>query len=400
MKRRVFLAVFIVIMLFILAFQPVYGQKAVPKTVKIGVMYEKTGPLAPTGTRFEWGMTKAVEQVNKDGGIYIKEYDKKLPIELVTADHQSREDRAVIMADYLNDQGVVALIGTTASLPTAASVYERNQLPALTVISGVDTPFTLDYKYLFSNSAKFSDLAKSAAALFRNLSDKPRKVALFEAQADPGVETCRPAEQEFKAVGIDTIRVKFSWLTKDMSSAIMEAKKAGADAVYGLAITPDAMLMIKQMKELDFNPKAMLIVEGPTSRSAWASLGKDGHFVYTFNNFHWTMKYPGLKELVVAYEAEKKEKPYDTVGIAWSCVQIVTDAIKRAGSLDRKKIRDAMAQTNMMTVIGPAKFKANGALDVQFVPITQVQNGQEVLVFPDSMAEKKPISPAPSWKQR
>jgi hypothetical protein len=74
--------------------------------------------------------------------------------------------------------------------------------------------------------------------------------------------------------------------------------------------------------------------------------------------------------------------------------------ITRAGSLDRKKIRDTMAQTNMMSVAGLAKFKANGALDVQYVPITQAQNGVEVIIFPDSMKGRRAAYPAPAWKQR
>jgi branched-chain amino acid transport system substrate-binding protein len=387
-------------LMFALAFQPAYGQKAAPKTIKIGALYEKTGPLATSGNRFGWGLKKAVEMINKDGGVFVKEYNKKIPIELVEADHQSKEDRAVTMAEYLADQDVVAIVGTTSVLPTAASVYEKNQIPTLATVSSMDAPFQMGYKYIFSNFAKFSDLGRSAAAFFKGLSPKPTKVALFEVQYDPGIETIKFAEQEFKSAGIDTVKVKFGWLTKDMSSAILEAKKAGADAVYGMAILPDAMLMIKQMKELDFNPKAMLIVEGPTNRAPWKSLGKDGDFVYTFNGFHHSLKYPGVKEVVDLYEAEMKEKPYETVGCGWSAAQILVDAITRAGSLDKKKIRDAMAATNMMTVTGPVKFKPNGPMEIQYMPISQYQNGVETLVFPDNLKEKNPVYPAPAWKQR
>jgi branched-chain amino acid transport system substrate-binding protein len=387
-------------LMFALAFQPAYGQKAAPKTIKIGALYEKTGPLASTGTRFGWGLNKAVDKINADGGIFVKEYDKKIPIEVVEADHQSKEDRAVTMAEYLADQGVVAIIGTTSVLPTAASVYEKNQIPTLATVSSMDAPFAMGYKYIFSNFPKFSDTGRFAAAFFKSLSPKPNKVALFEVQYDPGIETIKYGEQELRAAGIDTVKVKFGWLTKDMSSAILEAKKAGADAVYSMAIVPDAMLMIKQMKELDFNPKAMLIVEGPTNRAPWKSLGKDGDFVCTFNDGHWALKYPGLKELVATYEAEMKEKPYETVAAGWAAVQVITDAITRAGSLDRKKIRDAMAATNMMTVTGPVRFKANGTTEFQYMPVEQYQNGVEVLVWPDSVKEKNVVYPMPAWKQR
>jgi branched-chain amino acid transport system substrate-binding protein len=401
MKRKGILAAALAIC-FICAssLSPVYAQKAVPKTIKLGLLYEKTGPLATSGVRFGWGLHKAVDKINKEGGVFVKEYNKKIPIEVIEADHQSNENRAVTMAEYLADSGVVAIVGTTSVLPTAASVYEKNQIPTLASVSSMDAPFLMGYKYIFSNFPKFSDLAKTAAALFKSLSPRPTKVALFEVQYDPGIETIKYAEQELKSAGIDTIKVKFGWLTKDMSSAILEAKKAGADAVYGMAILPDAMLMIKQMKELDFNPKAMLLVEGPTNRGPWKSLGKDGDFVYTFNGFHYSLKYPGTKEVVDLYETEMKEKPYETVGCGWASAQIVVDAITRAGSLDKKKIRDAMAATNMMTVAGPVKFKPNGPMDLQYVPVVQYQNGVETLVFPENLKEKNATYPAPAWKQR
>jgi branched-chain amino acid transport system substrate-binding protein len=398
--KKVLVCFFLVCLLCATAVNLAYAQKAAPKTIKIGMLYERTGPLATSGTRFGWGFHKAIDKINKEGGVFVKEYDKKIPIELVEADHQSNENRAVTMAEFLADQGVVAIAGTTSVLPTAASVYEKNKIPTLATVSSMDAPFQMGYKYIFSNFPKFSDLAKTAAALFKNLSPRPTKVALFEVQYDPGIETIKFAEQEFKSAGIDTVKVKFGWLTKDMSSAILEAKKAGADAVYSMAILPDAMLMVKQMKELDFNPKAMLIVEGPTNRGPWKSLGKDGDFVYTINGFHHSLKYPGTKEVVDLYEVEMKEKPYESVGCGWASAQILADAINRAGSLDKKKIRDAMAATNMMTVSGPVKFKPNGPAEIQAVPVVQYQNGMETLVFPENLKEKSAIYPAPAWKQR
>lgn len=179
-QRGVLVIAFAVCIVCALAFQNAYGQKAAPPTVKIGAMYEKTGPLASTGARFGWGLQKAVEKINKDGGLFIKEYNKKIPIELVEADHQSNEDRAVTQAEFLNDQGVVVLIGTTSVLPTAASVYEKNQLPTLASVSSMDAPFAMGYKYIFSNFPKFSDLGRTAAGLFKSFPQKPSKVALFE----------------------------------------------------------------------------------------------------------------------------------------------------------------------------------------------------------------------------
>ena len=182
--------------------------------------------------------------------------------------------------------------------------------------------------------------------------------------------------------------------------AILEAKKAGADAVYTHAITPDALMMVKQAKELDYNPKAIVILLGASNREAWATLGKDGDYVYSTNDFHWSVGWPGAKELTAIYEAERKEKPYEGCGDGYASIQTVADAINRAGSLDRKKIRDALAATDMMTVVGPMKFRPNGLREIRYINIAQYIKGVATMVFPEKWRERLPIYPTPKWNER
>lgn len=113
------------IALALLAFVPAYGQPAVPKTIKIGALYDITGPLANRGDEAGWGFRKAVEVINKDGGVYVKEFNKKIPLQLLEADLQTSEERGVIQAQYLSDQGVVLLIATTAFLPQGPELPRR-----------------------------------------------------------------------------------------------------------------------------------------------------------------------------------------------------------------------------------------------------------------------------------
>ncbi len=403
MRQKEFLIMIaFVFIMFIVTSPTGYAEQSPPKTIKIGALYDITGPLASTGEKFGWGLRKCVEAVNKDGGIYIKDMNKKLPLELVEGDHAAKEDKAVLQAEYLNDQGVVSLIGTTAILPPGAAIIERYHLPTLVELSSIKRPYELGYKYLFSSFPKSPDYARTFIALLNTFSkeQRPTKIALFEAMHDASVEACKYAEQEALAGGYKAARVKFGWLTKDMSGSILEAKKAGADAVYGMLITPDAMLMIRQMKELDYSPKAIFILQGASDRTAWATLGRDGDCVYLSKDFHWSLGWPGAKELMNLYETERKERPHNYIGFGYASVQIIGDAIRRAGSLKREKIRDALATSDVMTVLGPTKFRADGTLDVLHVNIAQYQNGVETMVFPERWREKSAIFPAPKWKHR
>jgi branched-chain amino acid transport system substrate-binding protein len=61
---------------------------------------------------------------------------------------------------------------------------------------------------------------------------------------------------------------------------------------------------------------------------------------------------------------------------------VLADAIERAGSTDKNKVRDALAETNIATFYGPIKFTANGMNEVRDLPVIQVQDKSIKVVHP------------------
>jgi branched-chain amino acid transport system substrate-binding protein len=97
---------------------------------------------------------------------------------------------------------------------------------------------------------------------------------------------------------------------------------------------------------------------------------------------------------------QKIGRPADPiVGPAYACVQILAAAITKAGSLDREKIRDAIASTDMMTVIGPVKFRPDGVGVAQGVFVQWI-NGKQELVWPKEFASAPRAYPAPPFAKR
>jgi branched-chain amino acid transport system substrate-binding protein len=116
------------------------------------------------------------------------------------------------------------------------------------------------------------------------------------------------------------------------------------------------MTMIKQMKELGFTPKLTMLIRAADPPIWSKNLGKDGDYVVFAPGWHYAVKAPGVKELNEAH-TKKFGRPADPiVGPAYACVQIVTAAITRAGSLDREKVRDAIAAADMTTVVSGTAF--------------------------------------------
>ena len=129
-------------------------------------------------------------------------------------------------------------------------------------------------------------------------------------------------------------------------------------------------------------------------------MGKDANYIMSDGNWDETMTYPGNKKLVDDYNAAYPgmESIGIPVGSAYAAAQILANAIQRAGSLDGQKIRDAIMTTDLVTVRGPIKFKANGTAVIRW-GLRQWQNGKNVLIWPPEATKNKVILALP-WDKR
>jgi branched-chain amino acid transport system substrate-binding protein len=367
------------------------------KQASSGFLY----PSRTMGSRWIWSFQTAIADINKAGGVYVKEYDAKIPIEAVIADHASDENKAVTQAEYLCQQGIVAILGTSAALPGAAAVAEKNGVTLMMNGSILRQPYDQGYKYLFSFFCLNDTLAKRGVDLVNSLpaDQKPKLIANLVGQDVFGKEGGVYNDKAFTAAGYKVLDIPYTRMTTDLSSQILQMKNAGADFVVGGVLTPDGLLLMKQMKQLGYNPKGMFIQSAPDDMTAWSSLGAEGDYVTCNANFDASFTYPGAQDLASRYVAQFKEPVNEAAGTCYGTVQILAAAITAAGTLDKSKIRDAIAATDMMTVAGPAKFNPNGTSTHEGV-IIQWLNQKTGVIAPDNMATTKLIYPTPLWNAR
>jgi branched-chain amino acid transport system substrate-binding protein len=229
---------------------------------------------------------------------------------------------------------------------------------------------------------------------------RPKKIANFELQVDWGKECTKYLHQYAKERGYTiALEQKYAPDTKDFASLILAAKSAGCDAVFSVPTPPQSMALIKQMKELDYAPKATCFVRGPDLSSYWQVMGKDANYILTSGEWTPEMPYTGNKKLVADYRAQYPNKPIGMpVGNGYSAFQVLSDAIIRAGKLDREAIRQALTTADIMTVKGRVTFDKRGIGNVPWV-LAQWQNGKlEIVVSPDY--KPAPVLLAPPWSKR
>jgi branched-chain amino acid transport system substrate-binding protein len=187
--------------------------------------------------------------------------------------------------------------------------------------------------------------------------------------------------------------------TEDFTDLILKAQEAEVQALLALPEPPDGITIFKQMAELGFTPEVSFFVRAPDA-PAWAeSLGPVGDYVTLGPGWHSAMQSPGVDELNAKHQALMGRPADPMVGPSYAAVQILADAIERAGTLDRAAIREAIAASNMETVIGHVTFNKDGA-GVVSSPILQYQNGKVELVWPKEFATADFVYPAPAFDER
>jgi branched-chain amino acid transport system substrate-binding protein len=230
---------------------------------------------------------------------------------------------------------------------------------------------------------------------------RAKTFAIFQEQTDYGLEQAEGFRKEVLRRGYKVAAFeKYTQLSKDFSPLIMAAKNAGVEVVLGNPGAPDGMAMIRQMKELDFNPKTVAFIRAAQDLSWGKALGPMGDYVVLSTYWHHRVKYPGVDKLNTAYQT-KLGRPADVLaGPAYAAVQVLAAAIERAGSLDPTKIRDAIAATDMMTVEGSIKFRPDGTIFDPCPAVVQWQGGSQKLVWPQEFRETSFVYPTPPWKER
>jgi branched-chain amino acid transport system substrate-binding protein len=377
-----------------------------PATIKLGAVIALTGAMAAGGKDVRAGYDIAVKHINDAGGVFVKEYNKKLPIELIILDDESDSVKTTTRLDklYSVDNVVAFLGGFSSDLNVVGmATAEKNKVPWIGVTVAAEAPFKKGFKYIF---VPFS-LAHDQVTTFYDLLDsipkdqRPRKLGHMELQVDWGKECGEYIRDMAKKRGYTIAAdLKYAPPTRDFSSLIMDLRSAGADAVFSVPTPPQSIVIVKQMKELNYAPKMTLFIRGPDLSTYGDAMGKDANYIVSDGNWDETMRYPGNDRVVKDYRAKNPDVTSIgiPVGCAYGAMQILSKAIETAGTLDREKLRSTIGKVEMMTVRGPIKFRENGSAIIKY-GFRQWQDGKNIQIWPKEVAVGE-LRLAPPWDKR
>ncbi|MAT99845.1 MAG: hypothetical protein CL608_22110 [Anaerolineaceae bacterium] len=381
------------------------GGEEAPETIKVGAVVPLSGPFAGGGAQVDRGYKMAVADINAAGGVYVEEYDANIPLELILLDDESDPNATVSHLESLNsDENVVAYLGGFGSSlhAAAAAIAEKNQIPYIGVAFALQAPHSEGYEYLFSPFPKSPDLSDSLFEMvnaYTTEENRPTRVAIFQESTDWGEEMAALWQESAPEYGYEVVvHEEYAPGTTDYTDLILRAQEAEANMLLALPIPPDGIALYRQMGELGYTPDFSFMVRA-ADVPTWRDLGTVGDYVVLAPGWHNAMTYAGVEELN-AQHVEMEGRPADPmVGPAYSAIQILVDAIERAGTLEHEALRDAIAETDMTAMIGPVTFRDDGT-GIVVTPFLQYQNGEIELVWPQEFATADLVIPAPPFNER
>ena len=113
-----------------------------------------------------------------------------------------------------------------------------------------------------------------------SLNPKPTKVAIFAEKTDGGAEVAKfCGEEAAKRNNTMVVNESYAPGSTDYTAMITKARDGGAEVLIAFTTAPDGIAIVKQMKELGFNPKITWFIRAPDSPAWSAALGKDGDYM-------------------------------------------------------------------------------------------------------------------------
>jgi branched-chain amino acid transport system substrate-binding protein len=348
-------------------------KKSGGDTILIGEFASLTGKEATFGTSSHEGTRLAIQEINAAGGVLGKQ------LELKTEDDQSKAgEPANVVNKLISKDGVVAVLGEVASSRSleAAPICQENGIPMITPAS-TNPKVTETGDYIF-RMCFIDPFQGTVMANFAANTLKAKKVAVFtDVKSDYSKGLAKFFKEGFVKTGGQIVsELDFNGGDKDFKGQLTAIKSSAPDAVFIPGYYTDVALICIQAKQLGLN--VPLIGGDGWESEKLVELGGDaveGHYFST--HYAADAASPKVTAFVEAYKKEFNGKVPDCMAaLGYDSVYFLADAIKRAGTTEAPKLRDALAATKEFeAVTGKVTIDANRDA-VKSAVILQVKEGK------------------------
>src|SRR6185437_15151763 len=389
-----------------------HAAAAPPSEIKIGTLYASSGPFAVASLGQYEGVKFWAEQVNKDGGVFIKAYNKKIPVKIVAYDDQSSTATATTLYNQLITQDKVdVLVADFGSVLTSVAVplaAEHHMLLIDPTGSGANF-FTQKTDYLADVSIPSSTVWPIPLANFL-LKQNIKRVAIIYGANDFDASQAETMKAELEKSGVKPVFYHSVPTNESNYNVLLHtAKAADPQALLEFGYPPNDIAFLRALSQrgLHFD-MTFTIFPGQLLQLLTKNVGTDAlAYTYTYPTpplvrYEKVTYGMNTAQFEKAFQAAESKAPtfLDSAGYNTGIVmqKMLGDAPKFEQTDFHQALMDMSGKTT--TLLGAFQINANGAQLGQPFPVAQMvpdgKNGLKfVVVYPDDHATGKPVFPAP-----
>ena len=386
--------------------RPAASDADAEKIIYLGAAVSETGRFSREGKDTRQGYLVWLDWVNNEYG-GIKVGDERYKVEIVMYDDEGDPDTAARLVEKLiNQDRVDFLLGPYSSFLTqsASAIAEKYGKIMIEGNGSAETLFERGFQNLFAVLTPAVDYTRTALQLLADQGAKTVVIAYedtaFPTSVADGAQSWA-AEYGLEVLGVETYPVNVA----DVSGIMSKFKELEPDIFVGGGHFNDAILFIRAAKELDFNPKAMVITVGPSNPKLIEEVGADAEYVIGPTQWEASMSYADdyfgtAAEYAARYEKMWGEPPTYQAAESTATALALHIAIEQAASLDTDAVRTALRSLDVVTFYGPINFDERGRNAGKPMGAIQIQDGAILVVAPTNAAIAGLNYPAPPWKDR
>jgi branched-chain amino acid transport system substrate-binding protein len=377
-------------------------------TIKFGAAMSLTGGLAAEAKTAKDGYDFIADAINKKGGIPVGK--KHYQVKIVYYDDQSNANQAVQLYEKLiNEDKVDFLLGPYSSGVTLAvsPIAEKYKIPMVVAHAATPKIYQQGFKYIFGTLNVIDQYTSPLFQMLASLkTNKPKTVAILNENALAPQAFADSAEANAKKYGFQVVyKQNFPNPTNDFSPLLSAVADAKPDVVLTGGYTLGMIGLVRQAAQLHMDVPAWMFMLGPTVPGFLPALGRSAE--YLMEPIQWAANFnPKLKDEIFGWTAKDYAKAfYRSKGYlpdyhppqSSAALEVYYKALQQVGSLNREKVRDAIAKIKLRSFYGNVCFNRLGEENCKSMGIAQIQGGHPVVVWPRQYAQRKLIYPAPGF---
>ena len=374
----------------LLAVLPALAQQ----TITVGAALPETGILADLATDLRKALLLWQEEVNAAGGLLGRRVELRL-----LDDRSESLDSPKLYEQLIQDKTVDLLIGPFGSAATAgaAAVAERGRRVMINATGAARLVHRKGYRYVFQSVAPLGSYGTVALELAR--AQGLRRVALLARDDPTSREMATRAREEAPALGLEAGEVALhSAGATDFISQVARARADGAEAWIAFGLAQDAAEMVKNFRRLGYAPR-LFVAQGAADPDFIRRVGQDAEFAVGISAYERRASTRGNAQFAQAFARKWSAEPGAVAAEGYAAAKILEEGVRRAGSLEQDKLREALAALETETPLGGYKVERSGAQAAARPLLLQILKGRREIVWPESLATAK-LQPYAGWEAR